>query len=101
MSVRDYAANFDDFLGEVKDGQPFCFWLGTHELHRRFEQGIGAQSGKDPAKVNVPPIIARNSLFQRRFPSLFGAGEGGGATLLWRLLIVIKRPRPPSSFIDD
>ena len=57
MSLRDYAANFDDFLGEVKDGQPFCFWLGTHEPHRRFEQGIGAQSGKDPAKVNVPPIF--------------------------------------------
>jgi hypothetical protein len=29
MRNTDYAANFDDFLGQVKEDQPFCFWLGN------------------------------------------------------------------------
>ena len=62
MSGRDYAANFDDFLSEVKPGQPFCFWLGTHEPHRGFEAGVGIRRGKDPAKVNVPPIFPDNDI---------------------------------------
>ena len=62
ISRRDYAANFDDFLSEVKPGQPFCFWLGTHEPHRAFEPGVGKRSGKDPAKVVVPPIFPDNDI---------------------------------------
>jgi uncharacterized sulfatase len=54
MRNTDYAANFDDFLGEVKADQPFCFWLGTSEPHRGYELGAGKRTGKDPAKVIVP-----------------------------------------------
>ena len=57
MRNTDYAANFDDFLGEVKKNQPFCFWLGTSEPHRAFELGAGKRTGKDPAKVIVPKIF--------------------------------------------
>ena len=57
MSNTDYAANFDDFLAQVKKDQPFCFWLGTSEPHRGFEQGAGKRTGKDPAKVIVPKIF--------------------------------------------
>ena len=57
MSNKDYAGNFTDFLGQVSKGQPFCFWLGTHEPHRGFERGIGQRTGKDPAQVTVPPIF--------------------------------------------
>jgi uncharacterized sulfatase len=57
MRNTDYAANFDDFLGEVKDDQPFCFWLGTSEPHRGYELGAGKRTGKDPAKVIVPAIF--------------------------------------------
>ncbi|MDP7049112.1 MAG: sulfatase [Verrucomicrobiota bacterium] len=64
MSGRDYAANFDDFLSEVKPGQPFCFWLGSHEPHRGFEAGVGIRNGKDPAKVNVPPIFPDNNIIR-------------------------------------
>ena len=67
MSGRDYAANFEDFLDQVDEGQPFCFWLGTHEPHRGYEQGAGRQTGKDPAQVKAPPIfpdhpVVRNDL---------------------------------------
>ena len=39
MTNKDYAANFDDFLAQVGKDQPFCFWLGTHEPHRGYEEG--------------------------------------------------------------
>ena len=57
MRNTDYAANFDDFLEEVKKDQPFCFWLGTSEPHRGYELGAGKRTGKDPSKVIVPKIF--------------------------------------------
>ena len=67
MANKDYAANFEDFLAQVDKDQPFCFWLGTHEPHRGFDKGAGKRTGKDPARVTVPPIfpdhpIVRNDL---------------------------------------
>ena len=63
----DYAANFEKFMSQVSKDQPFCFWLGTYEPHRSFENGAGIRSGKDPSKVAVPPIfpdhpIVRNDI---------------------------------------
>ncbi|MDP6930738.1 MAG: sulfatase [Planctomycetota bacterium] len=57
MTNKDYAGNFDDFLAQVSKGQSFCFWLGTHEPHRGYEEGVGRRMGKDPAKVIVPSIF--------------------------------------------
>ena len=39
MSNEDYAANFDDFLNNVEEGQPWFFWYGAREPHRRYEYG--------------------------------------------------------------
>ncbi|MBL6704529.1 MAG: sulfatase [Planctomycetaceae bacterium] len=58
----DYAANFQDFLKQVSENQPFCFWLGTSEPHRGFESGAGMKTGKDPAKAIVPPIFPDNDI---------------------------------------
>ncbi len=60
ISNRDYAGNFSDFMAQLPDGKPFCFWLGTHEPHRGFAAGSGAASGKDPAKVIVPAYLPDN-----------------------------------------
>ena len=54
MSNKDYAKNFEYFLEARRDGQPFCFWFGTHEPHRAFEAGAGALSGKRVEDVEVP-----------------------------------------------
>ena len=68
MSAKDYARNFDDFLDEREPGQPFCFWYGTHEPHRVYEDGSGALSGKNPDDVELPayypdsPVIRRDML---------------------------------------
>ena len=62
MTNKDYAGNFEDFLAQVSEDQPFCFWVGTHEPHRRYEEGAGRKSGKDPAQVVVPPIFPDNDV---------------------------------------
>lgn len=62
ISHTDYASNFRDFLSQVSDDQPFCFWLGTHEPHRGFEQGVGLKTGKDPSKVIVPSVFPNHEI---------------------------------------
>lgn len=57
ISRTDYAGNFEDFLAKRPDDQPFFFWLGTHEPHRRFKKGIGKENGMDPSKVHVPAFL--------------------------------------------
>ncbi len=58
----DYAGNFEDFLAKSSDEKPFCFWLGTSEPHRYYQQGSGKLSGKDPSKVVVPAIFPDNDI---------------------------------------
>ena len=42
---------FEAFLDEVTDNQPFCFWLGSWDPHRPYEEGTGAASGIDPDRI--------------------------------------------------
>ena len=58
----DYAGNFQDFLAQVPGEQAFCFWLGTSEPHRGFENGAGLKTGKDPSQVVVAPIFPDNPI---------------------------------------
>src|SRR5690606_29114832 len=46
ISKIDYAANFRDFYNQKKKNQPFFFWLGANEPHRRYEEGSGIKNGK-------------------------------------------------------
>ena len=62
IRATDYAGNFQDFLKQVPENQPFCFWLGTSEPHRGYQQGAGKLTGKDPAKAVVPPIFPDNDI---------------------------------------
>jgi N-sulfoglucosamine sulfohydrolase len=42
---NDYAANFADFLDAAPKGEPWSFWYGGHEPHRRYEYGSGVARG--------------------------------------------------------
>lgn len=46
ISKIDYAANFKLFLEEKKSDEPFFFWYGGHEPHRKYEYGSGVNIGK-------------------------------------------------------
>jgi len=62
ISNKDYAGNFEDFMAQVADDQPFCFWLGTQEPHRGYQNGSGKQTGKDLSKIVVPAVFPDNEL---------------------------------------
>lgn len=56
IDKRDYTANFEDFLKDRKEGQPFCFWFGSTEPHRIYQKGFGRETGMNPDDVDVPPF---------------------------------------------
>ena len=58
----DYAGNFEDFMAEVDEDESFCFWLGTSEPHRFFEDGAGLATGKDLSKIVVPAVFPDNEI---------------------------------------
>ena len=62
MSTNDYAANFQDFLDARPEGEPFCFWYGSTEPHRRYEYGSGVAKGnKQLSQIDeVPPFWPDN-----------------------------------------
>lgn len=57
ISTIDYAANFSGFLAKKKEDQPFFFWVGTHEPHRKYKKGIGISSGMNSEDVTVPGFL--------------------------------------------
>lgn len=57
ISRKDYSGNFADFMSAKKDDQPFCFWFGGHEPHRKFKKGIGLEQGKSLEDVIVPGFL--------------------------------------------
>ena len=57
VDIRDYAANFEDFLGARPNAAPFFFFFGATEPHRDYDPGIGERSGLDPSAVRVPPYL--------------------------------------------
>ncbi len=56
----DYARNFESFLEQCPEEQPFCFWYGCFEPHRGYEEGSGVKHGKNLQDVDVPPYLPDN-----------------------------------------
>ena len=53
----DYFENFKSFLGDRKKKQPFCFWYGASEPHRRYKKGIGEENNINIEEVVVPGFL--------------------------------------------
>lgn len=50
--------DFEGFLKERKEKQPFFFWFGsTHTSLNKWQEGTGRTRGIDPAKVRVPKSL--------------------------------------------
>jgi N-sulfoglucosamine sulfohydrolase len=52
--------NFDDFLADRGEGEPFCYWFGPTNCHRKWIAGSGkALWGIDPEKLEgrLPPFL--------------------------------------------
>lgn len=57
INKTDYAANFEAFLNDRQPGQPFCFWYGATEPHRRYQTGIGVANGFITDEIIVPSFL--------------------------------------------
>ncbi len=55
ISPIDYSANFDQFMKERKNGEPFCFWYGAREPHRGYEYGSSIKAGKKLSEIDSVP----------------------------------------------
>lgn len=59
ISPVDYASNFDLFLKDKKEDQPFFFWYGGLEPHRSYEYGSGiSKGGKELGQVPEEDIFS-------------------------------------------
>lgn len=74
ITNNDYAANFTDFLDATNDDEPWCFWYGGVEPHRRYEYGAGvAKGGKSTDDVDEVPRywpdndVVRNDMLDYAF----------------------------------
>lgn len=57
----DYFANFKYFMEHERGEQPFFFWYGSSEPHRRFEEGSWRSNGKSLADAEVPAFLPDNA----------------------------------------
>ncbi len=57
ISRTDYASNFEVFLEDRTDGQPFCFWFGAFEPHRPYPEGMGRAQGKRLEEAPLPAFL--------------------------------------------
>ena len=64
ISTNDYARNFEHFLSEREEGQPFYFWYGAYEPHRVFKHGIGKEAGKKLSDAEVPSFLPDHPAFK-------------------------------------
>ncbi|MEX2577793.1 MAG: sulfatase [Verrucomicrobiales bacterium] len=60
IANTDYAGNFAAFLDEKPEDQPFCFWLGVKEPHRKYELDSWKKDGRDLEDVTVPEYYPDN-----------------------------------------
>jgi uncharacterized sulfatase len=62
INSLNYAANFKQFMEEREEGEPFFFWYGATEPHRRFEQDSWKRRGKSLENVDVPDFLPDHEL---------------------------------------
>ncbi len=49
--------SFQDFFKTVPANKPFCFWYGSTDPHRPYDQGAGLAAGMKPEDVVVPAYL--------------------------------------------
>ena len=64
MSGVDYATNFQFFMMDKPADQPFFFWYGSFEPHRRYNEGQGLAAGKTLEDAAVPASLPDHEVIQ-------------------------------------
>ncbi|MBV8313436.1 MAG: sulfatase [Planctomycetaceae bacterium] len=67
--------SFERFLERVPGDKPFCYWFGSQDPHRPYDQGAGLRSGKKPEDVVVPPFLPDTPEVRGDILDYYGAVE--------------------------
>ena len=62
ISKVNYFENFKHFMENTRKEEPFFFWYGATEPHRRYEQDSWKRRGKKLESVKVPEFLPDNGL---------------------------------------
>lgn len=60
ISATNYFENFKNFMAHKKKEEPFYFWFGANEPHRKYEKGAWKRMGKKLEEVHVPDFLPDN-----------------------------------------
>jgi len=77
-------ANFDAFLADRNPGQPFCYWFGPTNVHRKWVKGSGKKLwGIEPDSLEgkLPPFIADVSELREDMADYLGEVQAFDAAL--------------------
>ncbi|MCP4174083.1 MAG: sulfatase [Fuerstiella sp.] len=83
--LNEVRGNFRDFLADREDGEPFCYWWGPTNCHRKWIQGSGKKlwglnpddlKGKLPACLPDVPIVREDFADYLGEAMAFDAGLG-------------------------
>ena len=75
---EEVRSNFKMFLGDRKSGQPFCYWFGPTNCHRKWVKGSGKTLwGIDPdtLKGKMPPFLPDNEVVREDFADYLGEAQ--------------------------
>lgn len=60
LLMDEVRANFADFMKARKEGEPFCYWFGPTNVHRKWIKGSGKNHwglNPDDLKGKMPPFL--------------------------------------------
>lgn len=49
--------DFEEFLNQRSEDQPFAYWFGSSDPHRTYSDSLRKAMGIDPSAVEVPPML--------------------------------------------
>lgn len=85
--------NFSNFLQSRNEGQPFCYWFGPTNTHRKWIQGSGKKHwglNPDDLKGKLPKFLPDNEMVREDFCDYLGevqAVDAGLGVLLEELQV--------------
>lgn len=80
----EVAGNFDHFLADRKPGQPFCYWFGPTNVHRKWVQGSGKKLwniNPDDLKGKLPPFLPDVPVVREDIADYLGEAQAFDACL--------------------
>ncbi len=82
--LAEVLGNFQDCLADRKAGQPFCYWFGPTNCHRKWIQGSGKELwGIDPDSLQgkLPPFLPDVPVIREDFADYLGEVQALDAAL--------------------